>query len=62
MAEIHRSGIPSVYVMLPNFCAGIFISFAGRLKITTVGDVFDRPGECDLTANVDFGYIKEAMG
>ncbi|KAK0500165.1 S-adenosyl-L-methionine-dependent methyltransferase [Armillaria luteobubalina] len=25
-------------------------------------DVFDRPGECDLTANVDFGYIKEAMG
>ncbi|KAK0446166.1 S-adenosyl-L-methionine-dependent methyltransferase [Armillaria borealis] len=27
-----------------------------------IGDVFDRPGECDLTANVDFGYIKEAMG
>ncbi|KAK0205044.1 S-adenosyl-L-methionine-dependent methyltransferase [Desarmillaria ectypa] len=25
-------------------------------------DVFDRPGECDLTANVDFGYIKEAIG
>ncbi|KAG7451355.1 DUF185-domain-containing protein [Guyanagaster necrorhizus] len=25
-------------------------------------DVFERPGECDLTANVDFGYIKEAMG
>ncbi|KAF8623719.1 hypothetical protein AX17_007416 [Amanita inopinata Kibby_2008] len=24
-------------------------------------DVFHRPGECDLTANVDFAYIKEAM-
>ncbi|KIL64283.1 hypothetical protein M378DRAFT_126966 [Amanita muscaria Koide BX008] len=24
-------------------------------------DVFDSPGECDLTANVDFAYIKEAI-
>ncbi|KAK2460941.1 hypothetical protein APHAL10511_007411 [Amanita phalloides] len=24
-------------------------------------DVFHRPGECDLTANVDFAYIKEAI-
>ncbi|PFH53138.1 hypothetical protein AMATHDRAFT_138506, partial [Amanita thiersii Skay4041] len=24
-------------------------------------DVFHRPGECDLTANVDFAYIKEAV-
>jgi hypothetical protein len=24
--------------------------------------VFNRPGECDLTANVDFAYLKEAMG
>ncbi|XP_006459262.1 hypothetical protein AGABI2DRAFT_65768 [Agaricus bisporus var. bisporus H97] len=24
-------------------------------------DVFHRPGECDLTANVDFAYLKEAM-
>ncbi|EKM58429.1 uncharacterized protein PHACADRAFT_140351 [Phanerochaete carnosa HHB-10118-sp] len=24
-------------------------------------DVFDRPGECDLTTNVDFAYLKEAI-
>lgn len=24
-------------------------------------DVFHRPGECDLTTNVDFAYLKEAM-
>lgn len=24
-------------------------------------DVFHRPGECDLTADVDFGYLKEAV-
>ncbi|KAF8697760.1 hypothetical protein AX14_001191 [Amanita brunnescens Koide BX004] len=24
-------------------------------------DVFHKPGECDLTANVDFAYIKEAI-
>jgi len=24
-------------------------------------DVFHRPGECDLTANVDFAYLKEAF-
>jgi len=24
-------------------------------------DVFHKPGECDLTANVDFAYIKEAV-
>jgi len=23
--------------------------------------VFHRPGECDLTANVDFAYLKEAV-
>lgn len=23
-------------------------------------DVFHRPGECDLTVNVDFAYLKEA--
>ncbi|CUA68493.1 NADH dehydrogenase [ubiquinone] complex I, assembly factor 7 [Rhizoctonia solani] len=25
-------------------------------------DVFDEPGLCDLTANVDFAYLKEAFG
>jgi NADH dehydrogenase [ubiquinone] 1 alpha subcomplex assembly factor 7 len=24
-------------------------------------DIFHRPGECDLTANVDFAYLKESM-
>lgn len=24
-------------------------------------DVFHRPGECDLTANVDFAYLSEAL-
>lgn len=24
-------------------------------------DVFHQPGQCDLTANVDFAYLKEAM-
>lgn len=24
-------------------------------------DVFHRPGECDLTANVDFAYLKESL-
>lgn len=23
-------------------------------------DVFHRPGECDLTVNVDFAYLREA--
>ncbi|KAJ3829700.1 S-adenosyl-L-methionine-dependent methyltransferase [Lentinula raphanica] len=26
-----------------------------------VVDIFHRPGECDLTANVDFAYLKESM-
>lgn len=25
-------------------------------------DVFHRPGDCDLTTNVDFTFIQEAMG
>lgn len=25
-------------------------------------DVFHRPGECDLTTNVDFAFLREAMG
>ena len=24
-------------------------------------DVFHQPGKCDLTVNVDFAYLKEAM-
>jgi len=24
-------------------------------------DVFERPGECDLTVNIDFAYLKEAL-
>lgn len=24
-------------------------------------DVFHRPGECDVTANVDFGLLKEVL-
>ena len=24
-------------------------------------DMFETPGQCDLTANVDFAYLKEAM-
>lgn len=24
-------------------------------------DVFQTPGDCDLTVNVDFAYLKEAM-
>lgn len=24
-------------------------------------DVFERPGECDLTTNVDFAYLKDAI-
>jgi hypothetical protein len=24
-------------------------------------DVFHQPGECDLTANVDFAFLKEAV-
>lgn len=24
-------------------------------------DVFHEPGNCDLTSNVDFAYLKEAM-
>ena len=26
-----------------------------------VVDVFHLPGECDLTVNVDFAYLKEAL-
>jgi len=30
-------------------------------KNHSVVDLFYRPGECDITANVDFGYLTEAM-
>jgi SAM-dependent MidA family methyltransferase len=24
-------------------------------------DIFNQPGKCDLTANVDFAYLKESL-
>ncbi|KAJ6561910.1 S-adenosyl-L-methionine-dependent methyltransferase [Mycena capillaripes] len=35
-------------------------SFRG-FKTHSIVDVFHAPGECDLTANVDFAYLKEAV-
>ncbi|KAH9921907.1 S-adenosyl-L-methionine-dependent methyltransferase [Fomitopsis serialis] len=32
-----------------------------RIQGHKIVDVFDRPGECDLTVNVDFAYLKEAL-
>lgn len=38
-------------------CGDSFRAF----KDHKIVDVFHRPGECDLTANVDFAYLKEAF-
>ncbi|KAK0480196.1 S-adenosyl-L-methionine-dependent methyltransferase [Armillaria novae-zelandiae] len=57
-------------ILSPGGCA-LVVDYGGdspfgdsfrAFKDHQIVDVFDRPGECDLTANVDFGYIKEAMG
>lgn len=49
---------------------GLIIDYGGSqvhgnsfraFKQHKIVDVFHRPGECDLTANVDFAYLKEAM-
>ncbi|KAJ2924876.1 hypothetical protein H1R20_g12218, partial [Candolleomyces eurysporus] len=49
---------------------GLFIDYGGAnvfgdsfraFKQHKIVDTFDQPGECDLTANVDFAYLKEAM-
>ncbi|RXW25505.1 hypothetical protein EST38_g304 [Candolleomyces aberdarensis] len=49
---------------------GLFIDYGGAnvfgdsfraFKQHKIVDAFDQPGECDLTANVDFAYLKEAM-
>lgn len=34
--------------------------FPQAFKNHQIVDVFHRPGECDLTANVDFSYLAEA--
>ncbi|KAE9405175.1 DUF185-domain-containing protein [Gymnopus androsaceus JB14] len=43
-----------VYILTFSFLARDF-------KNHQVVDIFHRPGECDLTANVDFAYLKESM-
>ncbi|TFK28144.1 DUF185-domain-containing protein [Coprinopsis marcescibilis] len=49
---------------------GLIIDYGGdhayedsfrAFKDHEIVDVFHRPGDCDLTANVDFAYLKEAM-
>ncbi|KAF9453493.1 DUF185-domain-containing protein [Macrolepiota fuliginosa MF-IS2] len=49
---------------------GLIIDYGGdkvygdsfrAFKQHKIVDVFHRPGECDLTTNVDFAYLKEAM-
>ncbi|KIK55182.1 hypothetical protein GYMLUDRAFT_248977 [Collybiopsis luxurians FD-317 M1] len=53
----------------PGGC-GLIIDYGGAnafgssrrgFKDHQVVDIFHRPGECDLTANVDFSYLKESM-
>ncbi|TFK74089.1 DUF185-domain-containing protein, partial [Pluteus cervinus] len=50
--------------------AGLIIDYGGdncfgdsfrAFKDHKLADVFEQPGECDLTANVDFAYLKESM-
>ncbi|KAL0954930.1 hypothetical protein HGRIS_003863 [Hohenbuehelia grisea] len=49
---------------------GLIIDYGGdtvhsnsfrAFKNHKIVDVFHRPGECDLTANVDFAYLRESM-
>jgi len=49
---------------------GLLIDYGGdkaygnsfrAFKNHNIVDVFHRPGECDLTVNVDFAYLKEAL-
>jgi len=53
----------------PGGCA-LIVDYGGEktygdsfraFKDHKIVDVFHRPGECDLTANVDFAYLKEAV-
>jgi len=53
----------------PGGC-GLIVDYGGAkaygdsfraFKDHKIVDVFHRPGECDLTANVDFAYLQEAM-
>jgi NADH dehydrogenase [ubiquinone] 1 alpha subcomplex assembly factor 7 len=38
-----------------------YVPFYQAFKDHKIVDVFHRPGECDLTANVDFAYLMEAV-
>jgi NADH dehydrogenase [ubiquinone] 1 alpha subcomplex assembly factor 7 len=38
------------------------LSYFQAFKGHKIADVFHRPGECDLTTNVDFAFLQEAMG
>ena len=35
--------------------------FNKAFKDHRIVDIFHRPGECDITANVDFAFMKESM-
>jgi NADH dehydrogenase [ubiquinone] 1 alpha subcomplex assembly factor 7 len=51
--------VPSCNSYLPLNVTDIYTQ---AFKNHEIVDVFHRPGECDLTTNVDFAFLKEAMG
>lgn len=61
-AEKRLTGIPSGYVVV--HCLILHTTklvLVQAFKNHKVVDVFHLPGECDLTVNVDFAYLKEAL-
>ncbi|KAF9526341.1 S-adenosyl-L-methionine-dependent methyltransferase [Crepidotus variabilis] len=70
IGEILQSGKPLEKGRSSVGGCGLIVDYGGdktynssfrAFKDHKIVDVFHKPGECDLTANVDFAYLREAM-
>lgn len=53
--------VPGCALVVDYGGARSFTNSFRAFKDHKIVDVFHRPGECDLTVNVDFAYLKEAL-
>ncbi|KAK7031216.1 hypothetical protein VNI00_013632 [Paramarasmius palmivorus] len=61
-ADDEQDGSPGGCGLIIDYGSDSFFDNSRRaFKNHQIVDFFHRPGECDLTANVDFAYLREAM-